>query len=292
MRQAAAKDFEATLREVAAFGYEGVEVFDLHGREPERVAAWLEELGLVACSRHARLEAIETAELAELADESDILGWRRLVVSWVDPADLDTSLLARLAVAATAAHEAGLELGYHNHDAEVEQGFLSSGCRSGSSWSWTPAGPGTPGADPVSLRQPLEKALLDLGVVIVVPELEARLVCRGGGDGEAREQRRVEVGGVDPADDEAPPAEDVRLVGELRQLRLDRLEPGVPAAGDEAELLEPRGDELRLVGRAGRAPRRPRSRTPRPRAGSPRSSFAAAWRTEYSCSATRLTPGA
>ena len=54
------RDFEATLREVAAFGYEGVELFDLHGHEPEQVAAWLEELGLVACSRHARLETIET----------------------------------------------------------------------------------------------------------------------------------------------------------------------------------------------------------------------------------------
>ena len=155
VRQAAAKGFEATLREVAAFGYEGVEVFDLHGHEPELIAAWLEELGLVACSRHARLEAIET-ELAELADESDILGWRRLVVSWVDPADLDTSLLARLAVAATAAHEAGLELGYHNHDAEVEQGFLQRlpervFLELDAGWAWYA------GADPVSLlgRGPL-----------------------------------------------------------------------------------------------------------------------------------------
>ncbi len=38
------------------FGYEGVELFDLHGHEPARVAAWLAELGLVACGRHARLD--------------------------------------------------------------------------------------------------------------------------------------------------------------------------------------------------------------------------------------------
>jgi sugar phosphate isomerase/epimerase len=123
VRRAAAGDFAATLREVAAIGYGGVEVFDLHGHAPEQVGAWLEELGLEACSRHARLETIET-ELAELGDESDILGWRRLVVSWVDPAELDASTLARLAAAATAVREAGLELGYHNHDAELEQGFL------------------------------------------------------------------------------------------------------------------------------------------------------------------------
>ena len=155
VRQAAAGDFEATMREVAAFGYEGVELFDLHGHEPERVAAWLEELGLVACSRHAGLETIET-QLAKLADESDSIGWKRLVVSWVDPSELDTSTLARLAVAATAVREAGLELGYHNHDAEVEQGFLERlpdtvFLELDAGWAWYA------GVDPVSLlgRGPL-----------------------------------------------------------------------------------------------------------------------------------------
>jgi sugar phosphate isomerase/epimerase len=149
VRRAAAADFEATLREVAALGYEGVELFDLHGHEPAQVAAWLEELKLVAYSRHARLETIET-ELAELAAESQTLGWKRLVVSWVDPAELDTSTLARLAVAATAVAEQGLELGYHNHDAEVLQGFLerlpdSVFLELDAGWAWYA------GVDPVSL---------------------------------------------------------------------------------------------------------------------------------------------
>jgi sugar phosphate isomerase/epimerase len=155
VRRTAAADFEAALREIAAFGYEGVELFDLHGHEPEQVAAWLEDLSLVAFSRHARLETIET-ELAELAEESDTLGWKRLVVSWVDPAELDTSTLARLAVAATAVAEQGLELGYHNHDAEVEQGFLERlpsdvFLELDAGWTWYA------GVDPVSLlgRGPL-----------------------------------------------------------------------------------------------------------------------------------------
>ena len=62
-------DFEATLREVAALGFEGVELFDLHGHDPEVVAGWLQELGLVAVGRHAPLETIET-QLAELAAEA------------------------------------------------------------------------------------------------------------------------------------------------------------------------------------------------------------------------------
>jgi sugar phosphate isomerase/epimerase len=123
VRQACAADFEATLREVAAIGFEGVEIFDLHGHDPATVAGWLDELELTICGRHARLETIED-ELAELTRESRTLGWQRLVVSWVDPAELGDATLDRLAVATTAVAEAGLELGYHNHDAEVEQGFL------------------------------------------------------------------------------------------------------------------------------------------------------------------------
>ena len=49
------------------------------------------------------------------------------------------------------------------------------------------------------MRQPVEKALLDLGVVVVVPELESLLRDRRGRDGEARERRRVELGGRRPS---------------------------------------------------------------------------------------------
>jgi sugar phosphate isomerase/epimerase len=155
VRRAAAEDFEATLREVAEMGYENVELFDLHGHEPARVAGWLRELGLVAVARHARLETIEE-ELPQLAAEAELLGWRRVVVSWVAPAELDSATLARLATAAAAVEERGLELGYHNHDAEVEQGFLDRLPQNvflelDAGWAWYA------GADPVAFlgRGPL-----------------------------------------------------------------------------------------------------------------------------------------
>ena len=114
-----------------------------------------EDLGLVAVGRHARLEEIET-KLPELAAEARVLGWRRLAVSWVHPSELDDSTLARLAAAASAVAAHGLELGYHNHDAEVEQGFLERlpegvFLELDAGWAWYA------GADPVSLlgRGPL-----------------------------------------------------------------------------------------------------------------------------------------
>jgi sugar phosphate isomerase/epimerase len=118
VRDECARDFPGTLREVAAMGFEGVELHDLHGRSPGEIARVLGETGLVACARHAPLEAIES-RLPDLAAEAGELGWRRLVVSWVDPSRLDAALARRLEAAARAAAGHGLELGFHNHDAEV-----------------------------------------------------------------------------------------------------------------------------------------------------------------------------
>ena len=118
VRGECARAFEPTLREVAEMGYEGVELFDLHGHEPDEVASWLADTGLVAVGRHASLGAIES-ELPALASEARTLGWRRLAVSWVDPSELGPELVGRLRDAAAAASAQGLELGFHNHDAEA-----------------------------------------------------------------------------------------------------------------------------------------------------------------------------
>jgi sugar phosphate isomerase/epimerase len=119
VRRECARAFEPTLREVAEMGYEGVELVELHGHEPDEVSSWLADLGLVACGRHATLEAIET-QLPALAAEARKLGWQRLALSWVDPNELGPELVGRLTAAAASAAAHGLELGFHNHDAEVK----------------------------------------------------------------------------------------------------------------------------------------------------------------------------
>ena len=125
VRDECARDFEGVLRSVAAMGYEGVELFDLHGHEAAAVRGWLDELGLIAVSRHAGLDVIDT-RLPELAEEARALGWSRLCLSWLDPETLETpGLAAHIGDLAAAAREQGLELGFHNHDAELRP--LSSG---------------------------------------------------------------------------------------------------------------------------------------------------------------------
>jgi len=124
VRRACADDFEATLRAVAAMGYVGVEVFDLHGHDVAEVRGWLDDLGLEVCGLHATLVAVED-DLPGLAATARSLGTDRLVVSWVIPPTTAievANVQRRLEMAAAAAAANGVRLGFHNHDAEV-RGF-------------------------------------------------------------------------------------------------------------------------------------------------------------------------
>jgi sugar phosphate isomerase/epimerase len=121
VRDECAQDLEATLREVASIGYEGVELFDLHGHEAGRVRSWLDETGLEAAGRHVSLDALE-ARRDELAAEAGRLGTPRVVLSWVEPprsVEEADRLATRLGRRSEEAAARGLELGFHNHDGEL-----------------------------------------------------------------------------------------------------------------------------------------------------------------------------
>jgi sugar phosphate isomerase/epimerase len=121
VRADSARDLEGTLRAVAGMGYEGVELFDLHGHEPGRVRGWLDNLGLGVAGRHVSLEAVES-QLPELAAEAETLGTPRVIVGWIEPPATVAGAQAtadRLANAAEEAAALQLELGFHNHDGEL-----------------------------------------------------------------------------------------------------------------------------------------------------------------------------
>jgi sugar phosphate isomerase/epimerase len=115
------RDLEATIRRVGELGYDGVELFDLHGHTAGDVRAWLDEAGLAAAGRHARLEQFED-ELDALGAELALLGTDRAAQSWADPEAIrePEPLLERIEAAARRARDAGLRFGFHNHWAEVE----------------------------------------------------------------------------------------------------------------------------------------------------------------------------
>jgi sugar phosphate isomerase/epimerase len=123
VRDECARDFEDTIRAVAEMGYEGVELFQLHGRGPREVRRWLDESGLEAVGRHVSLETLES-RLPDLVAESEALATPRVVVGWIEPPVSPVQAQAaadRIARAASATAAAGLELGFHNHDAELRR---------------------------------------------------------------------------------------------------------------------------------------------------------------------------
>src|SRR3954462_4380032 len=123
VRDECARDLEGVLRAVAEIGYEGVELFDLHGHDATQVRAWLDGFGLVAAGRHAGLGALEL-QLPALAEELRTLGCDRIALSWIDPpesSDAAGAIVARIAAVAEQASEHGLRFGFHNHWSELAE---------------------------------------------------------------------------------------------------------------------------------------------------------------------------
>lgn len=110
LRDACADDLLGTLAAVAELGYDGVELYDLYGHDPQRVRTRLDELNLVAAGRHAGLPALEE-ELPALAEELSVLGTDRVALAWAEADDL----VGRVATVAERADGLGLRLGVHNH---------------------------------------------------------------------------------------------------------------------------------------------------------------------------------
>jgi sugar phosphate isomerase/epimerase len=120
IREECDRDLAGALRRVGEQGYDGVELFQLHGLPALDLRALLDDAGLAVAGRHVRLEAIEE-ELPELAAELEVLGTDRVAIAWIDPSEVEDPGAAadRIARAAERAHSAGLRLGFHNHWSEV-----------------------------------------------------------------------------------------------------------------------------------------------------------------------------
>jgi sugar phosphate isomerase/epimerase len=192
LRDDCARDFEGTLRAVREIGYEGVELIDLYGHDAHEVRALLDSLGLAVCGRHASLDAIES-DLDGLAAELRAVGSDRLVLAWIAPpatADEADAVVARIATLATRARDAGLRLGFHNHDGElrplddgrtvldrlVELGEDELFFEVDLGWAWFG------GVEPASLVEHLAPRVPLVHVKDLAPEAENIFVPVGAGD--------------------------------------------------------------------------------------------------------------
>jgi sugar phosphate isomerase/epimerase len=114
-----ARDFEGTMRRVAAAGYGGVETARIPDDVgPARAKALFDELGLAVCAAHAPLPLGD--QTAATVDLMAALGCDRLVCGYLPPEEYATPedvyrACDKLNEAASNAATHGLRLGVHNH---------------------------------------------------------------------------------------------------------------------------------------------------------------------------------
>jgi len=114
-------DFEGSLARVAEIGYKEVEFAGYFNHTPADVRAILDRHGLTAPSTHVGDTSPEAWKAS--LDAAKTIGHEYIVVPWI-PQERRLTLdgWKRVAAdfnrAAQAAHDAGLQFGYHNHDFE------------------------------------------------------------------------------------------------------------------------------------------------------------------------------
>lgn len=122
LRDRCKQDFVAVLKDVASFGYQGVETAGLHGKSPAELRKILDDLGMKVCSQHIGLPTKDNA--AQIIDEAKALGCQR-VISGFGPDDFKTldavkAGAQKFQAAAELLAPAGIKMGYHNHWWEFE----------------------------------------------------------------------------------------------------------------------------------------------------------------------------
>ena len=124
VRDVLKNDFEGTLARVAEIGYKEVEFAGYFNHSPAEVRAILDRHGLIAPSVHAG--SIEPEAWKASLDAAHVIGHEYIVMPWI-PAErrmtLDAwkQIAADLNRAAEAAHAAGIQFAYHNHDFEFQR---------------------------------------------------------------------------------------------------------------------------------------------------------------------------
>lgn len=121
LREMAAKDLDATLAAVAKMGYGGVEFAGFQGHSAAEVRQMLDRYKLKAFSAH--IPAAQFAnDIESVVSDLQTIGAPWGIVPWVAPDNRDETSMRDLGqnmnAWASRLKDAGLKLGYHNHDFE------------------------------------------------------------------------------------------------------------------------------------------------------------------------------
>ncbi len=116
------KDLKGTLQKVAEAGYDGVELFRLHGYTPQEVRAMLDEYCLQAVSTHHIGIDDWEQNFEENLQAAKTLGLRYSIMPCANLSTEDEwhDLARRLNVIGEKLRKEGIRYGYHNHEHEIK----------------------------------------------------------------------------------------------------------------------------------------------------------------------------
>ena len=119
VREAAARDLPAVLRELGKMGYKGVEFAGYYGWEnkPAELRKLLDDNGLKCCGTHTDLETVTGDALKATAELNHVLGNPYLIVPSLTVEDADgwKAMAAKFSDIAAKALAFGSRVGYHAH---------------------------------------------------------------------------------------------------------------------------------------------------------------------------------
>lgn len=124
VRNELATDVLGTLKQIASFGLEYIELGGLNRESVKDWKGYLDETGLKVSGAHYGMVEFETPD--ELFEVMNVLDCKTIIMPWI-PADnfasLDSlkSFSDQLIDAGTKAHNAGFNYLYHNHDFELKE---------------------------------------------------------------------------------------------------------------------------------------------------------------------------
>ena len=125
VRAEMAKDFEGTLKAVAALGYKEFEFAGYNNKTPQEVKTLLGNLGVTAPSAHFALQEYDK-NINKTVDIAKTIGHKILICPFLMPDQRKTlddyrKVAAQLNKAGEACKKAGIQFGYHNHDFEFKE---------------------------------------------------------------------------------------------------------------------------------------------------------------------------
>ena len=125
LRDQLEKDVPGTIKQLAAIGYNDVEIYSLYGKTPGEFGQILKDNGITASSGHYLLPAVKS-EWPKRIEDAQTLGLRYMVIAILDRQErksLDNykTLAELFNQAGEATRKAGIQFCYHNHNFEFQK---------------------------------------------------------------------------------------------------------------------------------------------------------------------------